>query len=322
MNRVLKTAALGLTLATVVTVPSKAESDYPTRPIRMIVGTGAGGLADLFIRKVGNEIQKRWGRPLVVENRTGAEGHIAAAGCSNAPPDGYTICMLSAANFQFDRAGKPTSNYGLLNDLEPVTQLFHITNALVVSAKLNASTLQELAAYAKANPKSLSYTIAAPPQYVLLDEWIREANVNIVRIPFRGGSDAVTNVLSGNVPMAMLGLANVVPYLRDGTMKGILITASTRSSLFPDIPTATEVRPQTPISSTDFSLFAPKGTSLTILRKIRDELVAIAKEGDFEQKNFTDQGLVAVLNTPQQFSALLDKHRAAVELGANRGKPH
>src|SRR6478672_12846978 len=145
-------------------LPASAQ-DYPSKPVRVIASSSAGGISDIFIRIVGEELHKKWGQPLVVENRPGGQFNIGAKACADAAPDGYTICILPSDVLQYNRHVFRSLNYDLFKDVEPVTLLFFLTQGLVVSSSLNVSTLEELAAYSKAHPKTLSYSAAAIPHH-------------------------------------------------------------------------------------------------------------------------------------------------------------
>src|ERR1700674_3949395 len=184
------------------THPSALAQTYPSKPIRVIATSSAGGISDIFIRVVGEELHKRWGQPLVVENRPGGQFNIGARACADAAPDGYTICIMPTDVLQYNRFAFKNLSYDLFKDLEPITVLFFLTQALVVSSSLNVNSLDELATYAKAHPKTLSYTAAAVPHQLFIENLKQETGADIVRVPFRGGGDAVNGMLTGTTQVA------------------------------------------------------------------------------------------------------------------------
>src|SRR5215208_1306883 len=165
---------------------SAAAQDFPNKPVRVIASSSAGGISDIFIR--------------IVENRPGGQFNIGAKACADAPPDGYTICILPSDVLQYNRHVFKSLNYDLFKDLEPVTVLFFLTQGLVVSSSLNVNTLEELAAYSKAHPKTLSYSAAAIPHQLFIEGFKEETGADIVRVPFRGGGEAVNGMLTGTTP--------------------------------------------------------------------------------------------------------------------------
>ena len=176
--------------------PLKLLADaFPTRPIRVIAASSAGGTSDIFMRALGEELHKRLGQPLIVENRPGGAFNIGARACAEAAPDGYTICIIPGGPLVFSQFMFKTLHYDPATAFEPITQLFFITQALVVSAALNVKTLPELATLSKAKPATLSYSTAAIPAVVFMERWKKLTGADLVKVPFRGGGEAVVRAL-------------------------------------------------------------------------------------------------------------------------------
>jgi tripartite-type tricarboxylate transporter receptor subunit TctC len=297
--------------------PALAQS-YPTKPVRVITTSSAGGISDIFIRVVGDELHKRWGQPLVIENRAGGQFNIGARACADAVPDGYTICIMPTDVLQYNRFAFKNLSYDLFKDLEPITVLFYLTQGLVVSSSLNVSTLEDLAAYAKANPKTLSYTAAAVPHQLFIENFKQETGADIVRVPFKGGGDAVNGMLTGSTQVAFFGIGNFISHLQAGTIRGIAVDAEKRSPLFPNISTLKELRPDADVTRADFSLWAPKGTPKEFIRKVRDDIANIASNPAFVDKNLIQRGLDPVFSTPEEFAQYLQIQRVQVERTAKK----
>jgi tripartite-type tricarboxylate transporter receptor subunit TctC len=294
------------------------RSDYPNKPVRVIASSSAGGISDIFIRIVGEELHKKWGQPLVVENRPGGQFNIGAKACADAPPDGYTVCILPSDVLQYNRYVFKSLNYDLFKDLEPVSVLFFLTQSLVASSSLNVNTLEELAAYSKAHAKTLSYSAAAIPHQLFIENFKEETGADIVRVPFRGGGEAVNGMLTGTTPVAFFGIGNFIAHLQAGTIRGIAVDAGKRSPLFPNIPTLRELRPNADLTQADFSLWAPKGTPPAIIRKIRDDVAAIGNDPAFAQKNLIQRALDPVFGTPAEFAQYLEQSRAQADRVAKK----
>jgi tripartite-type tricarboxylate transporter receptor subunit TctC len=316
MGRLTKLAAAAFAL--VAAASSAPAQDYPSKPVRVIASSSAGGISDIFIRIVGEELHKKWGQPLVVENRPGGQFNIGAKACADAAPDGYTICILPSDVLQYNRHVIRSLNYDLFKDLEPVSLLFFLTQSLVVTSSLNVGTLEELAAYSKAHPKTLSYTAAAIPHQLFIEGFKEETQADIVRVPFRGGGEAVNGMLTGATPVAFFGVGNFIAHLQAGTIRGIAVDAGKRSPLFPNIPTLRELRPSIDLTQADFSLWAPKGTPPAIIRKIRDDVAAIGSDSAFAQKNLIQRALDPVFNTPAEFTRYLESSREQVDRTAKK----
>jgi tripartite-type tricarboxylate transporter receptor subunit TctC len=286
--------------------------DYPARPIRVIATSSAGGTSDIFMRALGDEMQKSLGQPIVLENRPGGAFNIGARACAEAAPDGYTICIIPGEPLVFNQflfkalTFDPTA-------FEPITQLFLITQVLVVGESLKVKTVADLAALSKAKPGTLSYSTAAVPLGVLLERMKRDFGIDMVRVPFRGGGEAVTALLSGTTPVGFYGIANVRSQLEAGTVLGLMVDSDTRSPLFPDIPTIPEATGKTFGVRSYFGLLAPAGTPKPIVLKLQTAVAKIIAEPDFRRRHLIERGLEPVASTPDAFASFIKKDRVLAE---------
>jgi tripartite-type tricarboxylate transporter receptor subunit TctC len=290
------------------TAPSAAQ-EYPSRAIRAISNQSAGGLSDIFMRALGEELHKRLGQPVVVENRPGGAQNIGVRACQDAPPDGYTICILYSdalvynphlfKNLPFDE-----------NGVRPITNLFYLIQTLVVNSALNVKTVDELVALSKAKAGTLSYLTAAPPLALYMEKLKEQKGADWVRVPFRGGGEAVNAVLSGSTPIALLGEGNVSAQIRAGTMTPLVMVNNIKSPNFPDVPTFAETGYTGPASRAWFGLFAPAGVPTAIVEKIHKEVAAILNDPGFKERHLTARSLVSALNTPEQFAEEIKRNRA------------
>jgi tripartite-type tricarboxylate transporter receptor subunit TctC len=290
-----------------------AAQDYPTRPVRAIVAVGAGGTGDIMMRVLGEELHRRWGQPVVVENRPGGASNIGARACAEAQPDGYTICMTPGEPLAYNQFLYKKLPFDPAKDLEPITNVFFNTQALVVNAALNVRTVDELVALSKAKAGTLSYTAPSLPLSLYLEKLKRERGADWVSIPFRGGGDTTNAVLSGSTPIAFLGMQNFISYLRAGTMRGLATDGAQRSPLFPDIPTLAELGYRGNLTRVYFGLVAPAGTPKAIISKIREDVAAIGRDPAFRQKQFIDRALEPILSTPEEFTRFLIEDRLTSE---------
>ncbi len=232
-------AASAAWLALAATAPAQ---DYPTRTIRVIIPLGPGGGGDVFTRALADELQKAWGQPVVVENRPGGALNIGARACAESPPDGYTICVLSSEPVIYNQFLFKSLPFDPEKDFEPISILFFNTLALVANSSLKVRTIPDLVALSKAKPGTLSYGTFAFPLAHFMEKLKKETGADIVRVPFRSGSELVNAVLAGSTPVAILALSNMVPQLQSGHITGLAVNSKSRSPLFPDIPTLAEVR--------------------------------------------------------------------------------
>jgi tripartite-type tricarboxylate transporter receptor subunit TctC len=296
--------ALALTAA-----PALAQN-YPTRPIRVITATSAGGTSDIFMRVAGEAMHRHWGQPVIVENRPGGNMTIGGRACAEAANDGYTICILPIETLAFAPFMNKKLAYDPDKDFAPITNPFFNTQVLVVSSKLNVKNLGELAAYSKAHPKTLSYTVPSVPLSLFLDKWKAETGADMVRVPFKGGGDAVNGLLSGSTPVAFFGLANWVPYIKAGSARALVVDGDKRSPLLPEVPTLREIGYKGSLTRVYFGIVAPAGTPQDIVHKLRDELARIGADPEFRQKHLIERALEPIYNTPEEFAAFLREDRA------------
>ena len=292
--------------------PASAQ-DYPTRPVRAIVAVGAGGTGDVVTRVLGEELYRRWGQPVVVENRPGGASNIGARACADAPPDGYTLCIIPGEPLVFNQFLFKSLAFDPENGFEPITQLFFITQTLVVSAALNVKTLPELVALSKAKPGTLSYSTAAVPLGVFIERLKKDTGGDLVRVPFRGGGEAVTALLNGSTPVGFYGIANVRAQLEGGTVIGLLVDSDKRSPLFPDIPTIPEATQKTFAGRSYFGLLAPAKTPKLIVARLQQEIARIVGDAGFRNRNLIERGLEPVANTPEAFARFIREDRVSSE---------
>ena len=199
-----------------LTAPAGAQT-YPSRPIKVIIPASAGGTQDVFMRALGEDLRKRFGHTLVIENRPGGNFNIGARACAESPPDGYTICMLPNEALVYNQFLFKKMPYDPVKDFAPITNPFFSTQAIVANADLKVKSLAELAALSKAKPKTLSYIAPGLPLWVFMENFKKLTGADMVRVPFRGGGETANGVLSGTTPVAFSGLSNWASYLQAGT---------------------------------------------------------------------------------------------------------
>jgi tripartite-type tricarboxylate transporter receptor subunit TctC len=290
-----------------------AAQDYPTRPVKAIVAVGSGGTGDIVMRVLGEELHRRWGQPVVVENRPGGASNIGARACADAPPDGYTICIMPGEPLAYNQFLYKKLSFDPSRDFELITNVFFNTQALVVNASLNVNTVDELVALSKAKAGTLSYTAPSLPLALYLEKLKRERGADWVSIPFRGGGDTTNAVLSGSTPIAFLGMQNFISHLQAGTMRGLAVDGAQRSPLFPDVPTLAELGYRGNLTRVYFGLVAPAGTPKAIIDRIREDVARIGNDPVFRKKQFIDRALEPILSTPEEFARFLVEDRATSE---------
>ena len=283
-----------------------AAQDYPNRPIRAIANQGPGGLSDVFMRALAEEVGPILGQSIVIENRVGASGSIGARACADAPPDGYTICSLSGESMVINPLIFKNMTLDPKKDLVHIMRLFYLTQVFAVNASLGVKNFDELAALAKAKPKTLTYLAPSLSKVAFMETFNQQHGVDFVRVPFKGGGDAVNSMLSGVTPVAIFGVGNLVQFLRSGKILGLAVDGDVRSPLAPDIPTFRELGYTVHVWAASFSLHAPAGTPMPIVDKINKAVVKVGSNPEFQKRHMISRGLTPAFDSPEHFAKLLE----------------
>ncbi len=302
-------SALALIALTTSVLPAAAQ-DYPTRPIRAIASQGPGGLSDIWMRALADELGAELRGTVVVEDRVGAGGTIGARACGEAAPDGYTICILPGEAIVTNPIINPVAGFDPNRSLIPITRAFYLTQVFAVNASLGAKSFDELVALAKAKPKTLSYMAPSLSKVAFMEEINKKNGTDFIRVPFKGGGDAVNSMLSGTTPIAVFGIGNLIQFIRDGKILGFAVDGDKRSPMAPNIPTFKEIGYKDHLAATFFGIYAPTGTPKPIIDKLNAAIVKIASKPEFQKRHTTPKGLTSVLNSPEQFARELEVDRA------------
>lgn len=249
------------------------SNDYPSRPLTIIVPYGAGSMVDTTTRLVAKELGQRLGKPVVVENRTGANGAIAMNALQNAPADGHTLMVDTPA-----MAINPSVfdvNYDPHNDVVPVAQLMSLPFVAAIHPDVPANTLQEFIAYAQANPNMLNIAPGGTSTLLASELLKLRANIDMENIIYRGAAPAVFAVLKNECQVAVFDIANLAPHIETGALRGLFISGDQRSPALPDVPTAAEAGLTGFDVSTWFGLFAKGDTPAEIVELLNAHLMDI-----------------------------------------------
>jgi tripartite-type tricarboxylate transporter receptor subunit TctC len=292
--------------------PARAE-DYPTRTIKVLTTSSAGGLSDIFMRVLADKLRQRMGQNIIIENRPGGAGNIAMGACAAAKPDGYTICIVDADPLIYNQYLYKNLTYNAETGLTPIVNLFSIIQALIVNAELKVNTVDDLVALSKAKKGTLSYLTASLPLVVYMEHLKKEKGADWVRVPFRGGGEATNAVLSGSTPIALIGIGNVMPHIKAGKMKALALANNIRTPQLPSVPTLADTGYKGPPSRSWYGLFAPAGTPKPVIDRINKGVRAIVGEKEFQEKNLFPRGLVPALDTPEEFAAEIKAGRSTAQ---------
>jgi tripartite-type tricarboxylate transporter receptor subunit TctC len=292
-------------LALTASAPAVAD-EYPSRPIRAIVPQAPGGLSDVFMRALAEELGPALGQTIVVENKVGAAGSLGAKACADSAPDGYTLCVLNNESMAVNPWILKNVNFDPKKDVTPITRLWNLQQVFAVTAALNVKSFADLAALAKSKPKTMTYLAPSLAKVAFMERFNAKYGVDFVRVPFKGGGDAVNNMMSGITPVAVFGIGNLIQLIREGKVVGLAVDGDTRSPLASNIPTFKESGFTLDLWSSAYSLLAPAGTPKPILDKVHKAVVKIGSNPEFQNRFIIPRGLTPVFNTPEQFAKLID----------------
>jgi tripartite-type tricarboxylate transporter receptor subunit TctC len=298
--------------------PASWAQGYPTKPVRMVVGFSPGGGTDILARLVAQRLSEAWGQPVVVENRPGASATIGANLVAQAPPDGYTLSMGQLTPNAIAPALMAAIPYDALKDFTPIVLVGTSPNVLVVNTAVAAKDVAELVALAKARPGKLTYASsgAGSLQHIAAEAFKAAAGVELVHIPFKGSSQAIVDLISGQVDMNFDSIPAVMQHVKSGRLRALAVTAAKRASGLPDVPTIAESGyPDYDLTSW-WGLFAPAGTPPAVIEKIHRDTVAALQNAEVRER-FSSLSVEPGGGSSREFADYVrrenDKYRALVK---------
>ena len=281
---------------------------YPNQPIRLVIGYAAGGTTDILARSLAEQLSKTLGQSVIVENKAGAAGNLAAAYVSQAKPDGYVLFMATLASHGINPALYQTGlGYDPVKSFEPISMVAAIPMLLVVNPKLPVNSVPELIAYAKQKPGQLNYASSGNGSPVHLSGAIfaDAAKIDVVHIPYRGGAIANTSVMSGDTQYTFASMPAAMPQVQAGKLRALAVTTKERSPLLPNTPSVEEAGglPGYDINTWD-ALLAPKGTAPAVISKLNAAVIQ-ALQSPALAKRFESEGAVPDTSTPEALAAFI-----------------
>jgi len=295
------------------TVAPATAQDWPTHPVKVITTTSAGGLSDIFMRALGEELRVKWGQPLIIENRPGGSMNLGTRACADSAPDGYTICITNADAMLYNQFLFKHLPFNPETSLQPVNNAFHLIHMLVVNAKLGVNSVDELCALSKAKAGTLSYLAPGAPLVLYMETLKKEKGCDWVRVPFKGGGEAVNAIMSGSTPIGLFGEGNVIGQIQAGQMTPLVMMNNIRSPNFPKVPLLTEVGYSGPPSRSWYGIFAPAGTPMAVVNRMSQDIGEIVNRPEFRDRHLTARSLVPAANTPEQFAEEMKRERVVAE---------
>ena len=301
MNRIVR--ALAALLLGLVVHPLSAQTNWPEKPVRLVVGFTAGSATDVTGRMFAQKFSEAWGQPVIVENIAGNSGAIGTDKVAKAAPDGYTLMWSGNAAITILPSLQPLP-FDPLKDLAPISTTLSMPSIFFVNNDLPVKSIADLIAYAKANPGKLSYGTpgVGTPQHVAGELFCHLAGIKMEHIPYRGAN--LADVMGGVVPVGIQNAGASLPLVRDGRVRGIGITSLKRSPNAPDLPTLVEAGFPGFEATSWFALMGPAGTPRAIIDKVRAEALKVLADPEM-QKKFANLGLDVVGSTPEETRAAI-----------------
>jgi tripartite-type tricarboxylate transporter receptor subunit TctC len=308
MNSTRRTALAALALG-LASGGLRAQGAYPARAVKIVVPYAPGGGVDLLARMLGERLQRKWGQPVVVENKTGASTLIGATAVAKATPDGLTLLLTSEATitsnpFLFDKLP-----YDPVRELAPISQLVSLPQMVVAHPSLAAQNMAELVALAKAKPETLSYASygSGSLPHLLFESLKAKTGARIVQVPYKGITPAVTAVHSGEVQLTLAGVSGAQALLRAGKLKALAVGRASRLAELPEVPTLREAG----LADIDpreswFGLFATGGTPAAVVRKVQQDVAEIGADPAFREGFVLARGFEPVFSTPEAFARFIE----------------
>ncbi len=298
-------------------VAAPATGDYPTKPIRVLVGFPPGGSTDVLTRQIGIRLSENLGQPIIVDNRAAAGGGLASELVAKGNPDGYTLMMATVASHGINPSLYRKIPYNVMKDFAPITLVATYPLVLATHPSLPAKSVKELIGAARAKPGQLRFASSGngSPGHLSGEILKSLAKIDLVHVPYKGGAPANIAVLSGEAHMTFATLPGMIPHVKAGRVTALAVTTAKRSAAIPDVPAIAESVPGFDVSSWA-GLVAPAGTPRAIVMRLNQETIKVITSRELRER-LAAEGAEPVGNTPEQFAAFikveLEKWAAAVK---------
>jgi tripartite-type tricarboxylate transporter receptor subunit TctC len=296
-------SALGIiALAVTAAAPtgSAMAADYPTRPVKWVVGYPPGGATDIIARLLGQRLQEKLGQPFVIENKPGAGNNIATESVINAEPDGYTLLLVNPANY-INTSLYANLKFNLPRDIAPIASFNRVPNVMTVNKDVPVNTVAEFIAYVKANPGKVNLASSGNGTSVHLsgEMFMAMTGAKMTHVPYRGAAPALTDLIGGQVQVIFDNMPSVLQHIKSGTLRALAVTSTQRSPQLPDTPTVADTVPGYEASAL-FGMGAPKNTPKEIIAKLNATVNEILAEPAIKAR-LVELGGEPLIQTPEQF---------------------
>jgi len=296
--------AMGMGISAIASIGSAAAQNYPTRPVKWVVGYPPGGATDIIARLIGQRMSERLGQQFVIENKPGAGNNIATESVINAEPDGYTILLVNPANY-INASLYGNLKFNVVRDIAPIAAFNRVPNVMTVAKDVPAQTVAEFIAYVKANPGKVNLASSGNGTSVHLsgEMFMMMSGVKMQHIPYRGAAPAITDMLGGQVQLIFDNMPSILQHVRAGSLRALAVTSTARSSLLPDVPVLADTVPGFEASAL-FGAGAPKNTPKEIIEKLNTAFNEVLAEPAIRAK-LIDLGGEPLPGTPEAFGKMI-----------------
>jgi tripartite-type tricarboxylate transporter receptor subunit TctC len=291
-------------ISAIASIGSVAALDYPTRPVRFVVGYPPGGATDILARLIGQRLSEKLGQQFVIENKPGAGNNIGTESVVNAEPDGYTVLLVNPANY-INASLYTNLKFNFIRDIAPVASFTRVPNVMTVAPGVPAKTVAEFIAYVKANPGKVNMASSGNGTSVHLsgEMFMAMSDTKMQHVPYRGAAPAITDMLGGQVQVIFDNMPSIIQHIRAGSLRALAVTTAARSPQLPDVPTVADTVPGYEASAL-FGMGAPKKTPPEIIEKLNREINAVLAEPEMK-KRLTELGGEPLIGTPDAFGAAI-----------------
>ena len=298
--------ALPMAVFAVSAPAASSVADYPNRSIRLVVPFVAGGSTDIVARLVAQKLTEAWDKQVVVDNRAGGNGAIGMEITARAVPDGYTLVLGYIANLGTGPALNPKLPYDAIKDFAPISHIVTAPSIAVLQPGVPAKNLQELIALARVKPGAIAWGTSAIGSIGHMSGELlnRLAGVQMTHVPYKGGGQAVIDVVAGQIPMVIIGMTAATPHVRSGRLRAIATTGAKRSFAFPEVPTVAEQGFPGFAADAWYGLLTTAGTPRPIVDKLNAEVIRIMKLPESKDR-MANVGFEIVASTPAEFARLI-----------------
>jgi tripartite-type tricarboxylate transporter receptor subunit TctC len=298
------TILIAMSVSALAFVGSACALDYPTRPVRFVVGYPAGGATDILARLIGQRLSERLGQQFVIENKPGAGNNIGTETVVNAEPDGYTILLVNPANY-INASLYTNLKFNFIRDIAPVASFNRVPNVMTVNNDVPAKTVAEFIAYAKTNPGKVNMASSGNGTSVHLsgEMFMAMSDIKMQHVPYRGAAPAITDMLGGQVQVMFDNMPSILQHIRSGSLRALAVTTATRSEQLPDVPAVAETVPGYEASAL-FGVGAPKKTPVEIIEKLNKEINAVLAEPATKAR-LIDLGGEPLIGPPEAFGKMI-----------------